>query len=180
MATLTVLTAGGFAAGTALLSVFTATMAPNVALAIFAGAFIGSVIIGGIGMAIGGLSTGNEWDCDNAASGFALGTILGAIIGGAWGGIHYGLQRVGLMQVKIEVNKLVQDPINVRSDEAINYWTKTLAQNKWKNYNKLPGQNGIVEKITINRKTMMINNGHHRIEVLKKYVENLKYIYVYF
>ena len=86
-AALTVATAGGFAAaGTALLSVFSATMAPTAASAIFAGAFVGSVILGGAGVAIGGLSGGNDWDWDNAASGFALGATIGALIGGAISG----------------------------------------------------------------------------------------------
>ena len=46
-AVLTVLTAGGFAAaGTAILSVFTATMAPTALSAVFAGALVGSVALG--------------------------------------------------------------------------------------------------------------------------------------
>ena len=100
-AVLTVATAGGFAAaGTAVLSIFTATMAPTAASAIFAGAFVGSVLLGTTGMLIGGLSSG-AWNWENAATGFAIGSIAGAIIGGTWGGVHYSLQAAGKMSIRV-------------------------------------------------------------------------------
>ena len=61
------------------------------------------------------------------------------------------------------------------TDSGINYWTKTLSQNNFSGYNKLPNAYGAVEPICVQRGTMTIVNGHHRVAVLSKYgVETIK------
>ncbi len=44
--------------------------------------------------------------------------------------------------LKEKTNDLVSDPNNPMTDEGINYWTKTLSQNKFKGYNTLPNAYG--------------------------------------
>jgi len=85
------------------------------------------------------------------------------------------LQQAGKIPVKVNVKDLVPDPANPMTAEGINYWTKTLAQNGFKGYNTLPNAYGAIEPICVQRGTMMIANGHHRVAVLAKYgVETIK------
>ena len=86
-----------------------------------------------------------------------------------------GLQPAG----KVKTSDLVPDPTNPMTDEGINYWTKTLSQNGIKGYNSLPNAYGAVEPICVQRGTMMIANGHHRVAVLREYgVEMIKVFWV--
>ncbi len=55
------------------------------------------------------------------------------------------------------------------TDTGINYWTKTLSQNGFKGYNSLPNAYGEIELICVQKGTMVITNGHHRVAVLLKY-----------
>lgn len=108
-AALTVITAGGFAAaGTAIASIFTATMAPTAASAIFAGAFVGSLALGTAGVVIGGAigSAKGVGFIEGASQGFMFGSMAGAVIGGAWGYSHYSLQAAGKMGVKVTSKNL--------------------------------------------------------------------------
>ena len=89
-------------------------------------------------------------------------------------GVYAG--KVGLQQAgKVKTSDLVPDPTNPMTDEGINYWTKTLCLNGFKGYNSLPNAYGAVEPICVQRGTMMIANGHHRVAVLREYgVETIK------
>ena len=90
-----------------------------------------------------------------------------------------GLQQAGKLPVKVKTSDLVPDPTNPMTDEGINYWTKTLSQNGFKGYNSLPNAYGAVEPICVQRGTMMIANGHHRVAVLREYgVETIKVFWV--
>ena len=168
---LTVATAGA-GTGAALASVFSATMAPSALSAICAGAFVGSALIGTGGFIIGGIGNGDGWSWENAANGLGIGVVAGAVIGGAWGGIHYALQYIGQMPVKMDINDLFNNTIdefvtNGPYDKAISHWTKNLAQNPY-GYNTIPNLEGVIEPIKVVRGTTQIANGHHRIMVLKK------------
>ena len=86
-----------------------------------------------------------------------------------------GLQQAGKLPVKVNISSLTPDPTNTMTDAGINYWTKTLSQNGFKGYNSLPNAYGVIEPICVQRVTMMITNGHHRVAVLSKYgVETIK------
>ena len=87
------------------------------------------------------------------------------------------LQQAGKIPVRVNINSLIPDPTNPMTDEGINYWTRTLSQNGFKGYNSLPNAYGLVEPICVQRATMMITNGHHRVAVLARY--GLETIYVY-
>ena len=178
-AVLTIVTAGGFAAaGTAFASVVTATMAPTALSAVFAGATIGSVVIGAAGIIVGGktnengFSWDNDWSWENASKGFMIGSILGAVVGGAWGGAHYALQSAGKMAIRTNINNLVNNPLDEfvtigPKDGGISEYTRLISQTG--NYGKIYAskiQNGLYQ----------IANGHHRVAALR----NLGYRYVNF
>ena len=125
-----------------------------------------------IGKAIGGDTgekvAGGVYDvADAAASIYAAGAGLRA-------GTR-ALQQAGRIPVKVNVKDLVPDPTNPMTAEGINYWTKTLSQNAFKGYNTLPNAYGLIEPIAVQKGTMLIANGHHRVAVLAKYgVETIK------
>lgn len=79
------------------------------------------------------------------------------------------LQQAGRLPIKVNISSLTPDPTNPMTDAGINYWTKTLSQNGFKGYNSLPNAYGLIEPICVQKGTMMITNGHHRVEVLAKY-----------
>ena len=86
-----------------------------------------------------------------------------------------GLQQAGKIPVRVKTNSLIPDPSNPMTADGINYWTKTLSQNGFRGYNSLPNAYGVVEPICVQRGTMIIANGHHRVAVLSKYgVETIK------
>ena len=163
-AALTVLTAGGFAAaGTAIASVFTATMAPTVASAIFAGAFVGATTIGAAGMVMGGISGEDGWSWENASRGFMVGSIAGAVIGGAWGGAHYGLQSAGRMAVRTDINKLVNNPLDDfvtvgPKDGGISGHVRSISQT---------GDYGQIFAKKLANGMFEIADGHHRVAALR-------------
>lgn len=159
-------------------------MAINGAAAFFAGAFVGSALIGAGGLVIGGLiaqsSGASFWD--GAADGFMIGSGIGFAVGGAWGYTHYALQKAGNMAVNINLESLVNNPldefvVNGPYDKAISHWTKNLAQNPH-GYNTIPNLEGVIEPIRVVKGTTQIANGHHRIMVLKKLgVKTIKIFY---
>ena len=165
MAALTVVTAGGFAAaGTAILSVFTATMAPTAASAVFAGALVGSVAVGVTGTIVGGLSGDNGWSWENASKGFAIGATVGAVVGAAWGGAHYALQNAGKMAVKIKMENLINNPLDEfvikgPKDGAISNYVRSIYQT---------GDYGQIFAKKIGNGIYQIANGHHRVAALKQ------------
>ena len=164
-AILTVVTAGGFAAaGTAILSVFTATMAPTALSAVFAGALVGSVALGTAGLLIGGFSGGDGWSWDNAATGFMWGTVIGAVAGSAWGGMHYALQNAGKMAIKTKIGNLVNNPLDEfvtkgPKDGAISGYMRSISQT---------GDYGQIFAKKIGNGMFEIANGHHRVAALIK------------
>ena len=85
-----------------MLSVFTSTMAVNGAAAFWAGAFVGSTILGAIGIGVGGLigSANGDGFWEGASQGFMIGAITGAVVGGVWGRAHFALQEAGKMSIK--------------------------------------------------------------------------------
>ena len=164
-AALTVVTAGGFAAaGTAVLSVFTSTMAPTALSAVFAGAFVGSVVLGSAGIVIGGLSDGNGWSWESASRGFLWGTLTGVIVGAAWGGGHYALQNAGKMAIKTDINNLVNNP----SDEFVTKGPKDGAISNYMRTISQTGEYGDIYAKKIGGGLFQIANGHHRVTALKK------------
>ena len=170
-AVLTVLTAGGFAAaGTAILSVFTATMAPTALSAVFAGALVGSVALGVAGFVIGGLSGGNGWSWDNAARGFMWGSIIGAVVGSAWSGMHHALQNAGKMAIKIEIKNLINNPL----DEFVTKGPKDGAISEYMRSISQTGNYGQIFAKKIGKGVFEIANGHHGVAALIK----LGYIFV--
>ncbi|HHU80748.1 MAG TPA: ParB N-terminal domain-containing protein, partial [Acholeplasmataceae bacterium] len=164
-AALTVVTAGGFAAaGTAVLSVFTATMAPTAASAVFAGAFVGSLAIGTAGMIIAGSSSEDGWSWDKAADGFMWGSIAGAVIGGTWGGTHYALQNAGKMAIKTNINNLLNNPLDDfvtigPKDGGISSYVRSISQT---------GEYGNIYASKLGNGIYQIANGHHRIAALRQ------------
>ena len=139
----------------------------------------------GIGQIVNDVTKSKVMREDNMArtavteTGRAIGGEKGAKVAGAAysaaelaANIHagrVGLQQAGKLPVKVKVNRLTPNPTNNMTDEGINYWTKTLAQNGFKGYNTLPNAYGVREPISVQRGTMMIANGHHRVAVLSKY-----------
>lgn len=125
-----------------------------------------------IGKALGGDTgekvAGGVYDVvDTAASIYSAGA-------GARAGTR-ALQQAGRIPVKVNIKDLVPDPNNPMTAEGINYWTKTLSQNSFKGYNSLPNAYGLIEPIAVQKGTMLIANGHHRVAVLSKYgVETIK------
>ena len=166
-AVLTVVTAGGFAAaGGALLSVFTSTMAVNATAAIFAGAFVGSSLLAGVGIIAGGMiSTSNGGSfSDGAKWGFMFGAAVGAIIGGAWGGTHYALQAAGKMPVKVNINSLINNPADEfvtlgPKDGGIAEYVRTISET---------GKYGRIYVSKLNNGLYQIANGHHRVAALRQ------------
>ena len=172
-AVLTVVTAGGFAAaGTAILSVFTATMAPTALSAVFAGALVGSIALGAAGLVIGGMSGGTGWSWDNAAQGFMWGSLIGAVIGSAWSGMHYALQNAGKMAIKTKINNLVNNPL----DEFVTKGPKDGAISEYMRSISQTGNYGQIFAKRIGAEMFEIANGHHRVAALMK----LGYKYVKF
>ena len=154
---------------TAMASIFSTTVAPSAASALCAGAFIGSALIGGVGLIMGGALNIDGWSWESASKGFMIGSIIGAIIGGSWGKVHYGMQSIGKMAINVNINTLKYDPSNPITDEGVNYWTRILSKNGFSGYNTLPNAYGDITTIDIQKGTNMILNGHHRVYVLKKY-----------
>ncbi len=106
---MTVITVGGIAAaGGAMLSVVTSTMAVNGAAAFWAGAFVGSAILGAAGIGVGGLigQANGVGFWEGASQGFMIGAIAGAVIGGTWGYTHFALQESGKMAIKAHSSTL--------------------------------------------------------------------------
>ena len=162
---LTVATAGGFAAaGTAIASVFTATMAPSALSAVCAGAFVGAVAVGGAGLIVGGMSGENGWSWENASNGFMFGTISGAIIGGIWGGAHYGLQLSGKMAVKTKITNLVNNPL----DEFTTLGPKSGAIGNYMSSISQSGSYGKIYASKLSNGMYQIADGHHRVQALRK------------
>lgn len=163
MGVLTVITAGGFAAaGTALLSVVSATMAPTALSAIFAGAFIGSLALGAAGFVIGGLSGGGSWSWDGASNGLVIGAVAGAIIGGAWGGIHYALQQTGHMAIKASLKTILNNPL----DEFVTLGPKSGQVTSYIQSISQTGEYGQIFVTKLANGMFQIVNGHHRVAAL--------------
>lgn len=166
-AVLTIVTAGGFAAaGGAILSVFTSTMAVNAAAATFAGAFVGSILLAGVGTVIGGLiSTSNGGSfLDGAKWGFFGGAVIGAVIGGAWGYSHYALQAAGKMGVKVDINSLINNP----ADEFVTIGPKDGGISGYIRSISETGKYGQIYAKRIYDGVFQIANGHHRVEALRR------------
>lgn len=172
-AALTVVTVGGFAAaGTAFVSVVSATMTPTALSAVFAGATIGAAAIGTVGMVIGGMSGEDGWSWENASQGFMAGSIAGAVIGGAWGGAHYALQSVGKMAIRTNINNLVNNPLDEfvivgPKDGGISEYVRSISQT---------GDYGQIFASKLPNGMYQIANGHHRVAALRQ----LGYRYVNF
>ena len=165
-AILTVVTAGGFAAaGGAILSVFTSTMAVNATAAAFAGALVGSILLAGAGTVIGGLisiSNGGRF-LDGAKWVFFGGAVLGAIIGGAWGYFHYALQAAGKMGVKVDINSLLNNP----NDEFVTIGPKNGKISEYIRSISDTGQYGQIFVHKVSNGVFQIANGHHRVAALR-------------
>lgn len=157
------------AMATAMASIFSTTIAPIATSALCAGAFIGSALIGGVGLILGGTLNIDGWSWNNASKGFMIGSIIGAIIGGSWGKVHYGMQSIGKMAINVNINTLKYDPSNPITDEGVSYWTRILSENGFFGYNTLPNAYRDITTIDIQKGTNIILNGHHRVYVLKKY-----------
>lgn len=164
-AALTVITAGGFAAaGTAFLSVVSATMAPTAMSAIFAGATLGAAAMGVSGLVMGGLSGDNGWSWEKSSQGFMMGSAIGAVIGGLWGGIHYALQNAGKMAVKISMDKLINNPL----DEFVTSGPKDGAISKYIQSISETGNYGKIYVSKLQNGMFQIANGHHRVAALRR------------
>ena len=164
-AALTVVTAGGFAAaGTAFLSVVSATMAPTAMSAIFAGATLGAAAMGVSGLVVGGLSGDNGWSWEKSSQGFMIGSAIGAVIGGSWGGIHYALQNTGKMAVKISMDKLINNPL----DEFVTSGSKDGAISKYIQSISETGNYGKIYVSKLQNGMFQIANGHHRVASLRR------------
>ena len=153
-----------------------AQMAAGVALGTFASwTGIGAVAAGvlivngaatvtkGIGQVVNDVTKSNVLREDNIVKTAVkdIGYGIGGETGSQVAGVAY--------DVAIVAASLTPDPTNPMTDAGINYWTKTLSQNGFKGYNSLPNAYGLIEPICVQKGTMMITNGHHRVEVLAKY-----------
>ena len=166
-AVLTVVTAGGFAAaGGAILSVFTSTMAVNATAATFAGAFVGSALLAGVGAVIGGIvsSLNGESFSNGAKWGFFSGSVIGAIIGGAWGYSHYALQAAGKMSVKVNINSLINNP----TDEFVTIGPKDGGISGYVRSISETGRYGQIYAHKTSEGIFQIANGHHRVAALRQ------------
>ena len=165
-AALTVVTAGGFAAaGTAIASVFTATMAPTAASAVFAGAFVGASTFAVGGALLSGLSGENGWSWDNASQGFMWGSIAGALVGGAWGGTHYALQNAGKMAIKTNINNMLNNPL----DDFVLNGAKPGAVSNYMSQMSVHGQfSSPIYARRIGKGVYEIVNGHHKVQALRQ------------
>lgn len=119
--------------------------------------------------------SGNEANYQKARSIVETTAAVGSAVTGVGCAVTKALQNAGKISIKVNINALVSDPSNPMTDIGINYWTKTLSQNGFKGYNTLPNAYGLIEPISVQRGTMMIANGHHRVAVLAKYgIETIK------
>ena len=117
-----------------------------------------------------GYSIAGDTGADIAGGAYDLAAVAANIYVG-----RVELQQIGFLPVKVKTSSLIPDPANPMTSSGINYWTKTLSQNGFKGYNSLPNAYGVVEPICVQKGTMIIANGHHRIYVLSKYgVETVK------